>query len=238
MVSIIVVLIGLLVPVLGSARSAARDVMCQSHLRSQITALTSYSMDHAGLIAYGPPSGGLTGGNDFFVIDGQVTNQIATETGEPMAGGLLLADYLAATPRVLFCPNTDSALNAQRELNKVGSSFALSSYSYRHGSNTLTYTGTYTAPRLDQLGQNRNGKPIRALFIDHNFIVEPASPYYNLFHQTNHKQRISHAAYYDGVVKQLDNRTGLYSATVGAFLYAGPEQMLRVFERADDPPVP
>ena len=230
---IIALLVGILLPTLASSRDAARQTVCLVNLKQLITGVANYSVNHRGLIPYGPSSGGLSGGTDFFVVDGQVTNQISTETGAPMAAGLMLGDALLDTPESLFCPGVDTELHARTELAKVGSDFALSSYRYRHGSNTLTYTHPETQPRLESLGDNRLGTPARALFMDHNFLLSPGSFYRPLFHQTNHDQSPVNLAYIDGSAITSENRDGRFSADVGTNLYAGLNLMLLSFERAD-----
>jgi prepilin-type N-terminal cleavage/methylation domain-containing protein len=230
---IIALLIGILLPALASTREAARQAVCLANLKQLTTGVTNFAVNEHGRIPLGPSSNGLSGGTDFYVVDGQVTNQISTETGEPMAAGLMLGDALLDVPEALFCPGVDTELQAQAELDKVGSDYALSSYRYRHGSNTFGYTHPVTQPRLDDLGVNRFGSPARALFMDHNFLVSEGSFYYSLFHQTNHAQRAVNLAYADGSANTVENHDGRFTADVGTNLYAGLEKMLLNFERAD-----
>lgn len=230
---IIALLVGILLPTLASTRDAARQTACLANLKQLITGVANYAVNQRGRIPYGPSSNGLSGGTDFYVVDGQVTNQISTETGEPMAAGLMLGDALLDVPESLFCPGVDTELQARKELAKVGSDFALSSYRYRHGSNTFGYTHPVTQPRLDELGVNRFGSPARALFMDHNFLLSDGSFYRPLFHQTNHGQRAVNLAYADGSATTAENHDARFTADVGTNLYAGLEKMLLSFERAD-----
>jgi hypothetical protein len=100
--------------------------------------------------------------------------------GAPAGLGLLLNKYLTHDPRVLFCPGNDQPINAATELAKVGKRQAQSGYFYRHGGNTQLFDtpGVTAEPehiRLSNLGDNRKGKPIRALSWIPSFSVRPTS---------------------------------------------------------------
>ncbi|MEM7682891.1 MAG: prepilin-type N-terminal cleavage/methylation domain-containing protein [Planctomycetota bacterium] len=49
-IAIIALLIGILLPVLGSARSEARTIQCASNMRQTATAMTTYTVDYAGYL--------------------------------------------------------------------------------------------------------------------------------------------------------------------------------------------
>ncbi|HEX2838705.1 MAG TPA: prepilin-type N-terminal cleavage/methylation domain-containing protein [Phycisphaerales bacterium] len=48
-IAIIALLIGILIPALGSARETGRNIKCQAHIRGQTQALIAYSVDYKGL---------------------------------------------------------------------------------------------------------------------------------------------------------------------------------------------
>ncbi len=237
-IAVIAIMVGLLLPVLGSMRQAGITSVCQSNLHQISIATQGYTVDSQGVIPFGPASYGVSAPDDFYIVDGQITNQITTETGQPMAAGLMLANHLSKVPETLFCPGTDDQLEAKQELEKVGTTTALSSYSYRHGSNT--YAQLTSPPdeldnhiRIDNLGLNRNNDPIRALFVDNNFTLNRGTYYYSLFHRTNHQTQHVNIAYADGHVENRNNYDGKYTANVGGFLYGGLHRMLVVLENAD-----
>lgn len=69
-IAVIALLISILLPALGEAREAARQMVCQSNLRQLVLAQTTYSNDYKGMIA-GSPS---TSGAHFFNPGGVVQN--------------------------------------------------------------------------------------------------------------------------------------------------------------------
>jgi len=235
---IISLLLVLLVPALGGARSAAVNATCMSNEKQVGAAIAHYAVDYAGIIPFGPESR-PSSVQDFYPMDGMVTSQLSLlSDGAAVGAGLLLDGYLQSKPQVLFCPGADRPLDADAELAKVGVTQAVASYTYRHGSNVLdvpmSSPDTWTDHiRLDDLGVNSNGDPIRALLQDHNFLVATESPAFGVVNRTNHNQQRVNTLYADGHVRSLDNSTGRYTASVGNALHLGPKRMLRGLERAD-----
>lgn len=87
-ISIIALLIGILLPALGSARAAARQIACGSNIRQTVIAHTTYAVDHDGQIVpmvSAPPS--ILGFNDW-------------------SGILMARDYIS-DPEVYACPEDD-----------------------------------------------------------------------------------------------------------------------------------
>lgn len=244
-VAIIAVLIAVLVPVLASARDSAIGTLCLANQDQLMTAVHQHAVDNKGRIPFGPeePGGGvLDGADDFYFVNGMVTSQVSTKTGEVAGAGLMLDFYLQQTPQVLFCPGADQPVDADRELEKVGTASAISGYIYRHGSNTdldlLRFISTGEPMddnlQLDRLGKNSNGFDIDALFIDNNFLT--GSSAYAAFNRSNHQTRFVNIAYADGHAEQRNNQDGEYSVDVfGVSLYAALERMLEVMEKADVP---
>ena len=161
----------------------------------------------------------------------------------PVGLGLLLQYHLTAQPKVLFCPSTDQLLDTEAELAKVGSYQAQGSYYYRHGGNTRLFDapGTNNPPpnlRLDSLGQNRNGLPIRALVMDTLFLCPADLAAFNVKPRTHHQQKSATMLFADGHAfsrPNLDNRFTVdvtdYSQIRDAF-----NKILQVFEQADAEP--
>lgn len=244
-VAIIGVLIAILLPVLAMARETAIGSVCLSNQRQLLTAVHQHAVDQQGRIPFGPEEsngGESNGADDFYIVNGMTTSLISTKRGDACGAGLMLDDYLSDTPQVLFCPGADQDIAAQAELAKVGVGSAISSYSYRHGSNTVDDLLDFRingAPlddniTLDDLGENSDGNRIRALFVDNNFILAPGSSFYDLFHRTNHDRAFVNIAYADGHAEQRNNADQRYEANVvGTNLYSAVDKMLLVFNEAD-----
>ena len=94
-ISIIALLIGLLLPVLGRARTAAQDVLCQSRLRSLHQITHVYASDHDQRIPIGYRAGRVQFNTN--VWSGFNQNYVLH--------GLMLLDGLHdAAPENLYCP--------------------------------------------------------------------------------------------------------------------------------------
>jgi prepilin-type N-terminal cleavage/methylation domain-containing protein len=91
-VAVIALLIGLLLPALGSARETARQVKCSSHLRSLGTASLTFSNDHKGLYCTGPFDNRKESG--YGAVD---------EVG--WVADMVLGEY--AIPGQLLCPSSE-----------------------------------------------------------------------------------------------------------------------------------
>jgi len=244
-ITMIAILIGILVPVLASARDSAYGSVCLGNQSQLMVAVHQHAVDNKGLIPYGPEEsngGESNGADDFYVVNGMTTSLISDKLGQPVGAGLMLDDYLSDTPEFLFCPGADQEVSAQDELANVGTGSAISGYTYRHGSNTLGDLLNFRATgdplddhlRLDSLGKNINGDDIRALFIDNNFVLAPGSAFYDLFHRTNHGQQYVNIAYADGYAEQRNNADGRDSEnSVGTNPYETINKMLNTLERED-----
>lgn len=244
-IAIIGVLIGVLVPVFASALDTARGTLCLANQSQLMVGVHQYAIDNDGHIPYGPiESGGgeLNGADDFYLINGMTTSLISSKTGDVVGAGLMLDLYLSATPDVFFCPGADQQIEPARQLENVGVRSAISGYTYRHGSNTFVEQFRFrasgepmdTRTKLDNLGLNRQGTDIRALFVDNNFLVAPGSAFYEAFNRSNHETSFANVAFADGHAEQRDNSSGAYSADiVGVNLYNAIDKMLEVLEAAD-----
>ena len=237
--AIIAILAALLLPALTGAKESGRRAVCLSNLRQIGIAIHAYAQDNRGRMPYGPLAPSFTHPAEFYPSTGSPTSLLSLRSGVPVALGLLLKGELAQTPRVLFCPASDQPVDAEAELKKVGTTQAQGSYYYRHGGVTRLF---YTPPiepdttRLENLGTNRVGKPIRALLIDSQFLCSFTISEYNVKSRTHHKQRTVNALFSDGHARSLPNREGRFTVDLrnNADLYDAFNRILQVFEYVDE----
>jgi prepilin-type N-terminal cleavage/methylation domain-containing protein len=242
-IAIIAILAALLLPALASARAAGQRAACLSNLHQIGLAVRAYASDNGGLIPYGPKAPPFTSPDDFYPSTGSPTSLISLDDGSPVGLGLLLAQYLASQPKVLFCPAADQPLDSSAELAKVGLAQAQCSYYYRHaGVTQLFYTPVTNAPpdhlQLDNLGANRNGLPIRALALDTMFLCPPQLAAYNVKPSTHHQQRFADILFSDGHALARSNRNAQFTVDVNDYsqLLLAFDLILQVFEKADTQP--
>lgn len=239
-IAIIALLAALLLPAMAAARQAGRKAACLSNLHQIGIALQAYAHDNAGKIPYGPKAPPFINAADFYPSTGAPTSLLSLQSGAPVGLGFLLSDYLASEPKVLFCPASDQPLEADVELAKVGTNQAQGSYYYRHAGNTNLYdnpasVGPPDHIQLENLGNNRNGQPIRALAIDSLFLCPPDLASFNVKPRTHHQQRFVDILFSDGHGNSQPNRDARfvvdvrdYSQLRGAF-----DKILGVLEQAD-----
>jgi prepilin-type N-terminal cleavage/methylation domain-containing protein/prepilin-type processing-associated H-X9-DG protein len=242
-IAVIAILAGLLLPALNSAKERGKGAVCLSNLRQMGIAIAAYADDSSGNIPYGPKAPAFISPFDLYPSTGAPTSLISLGTGAPVALGLLLQNYLANQPKVLFCPSSDQPMNANAQLAQVGRSQALCSYFYRHAGNTALFDTpstpfTPTHIRLDDLGLNRNGQPIRALAIDTQFLCSPALAPYNVLPSTHHQQAYANILFADGHAVTRPNAGGCFVVNLGSNVNPadGFSMILTVLERADAQP--
>lgn len=240
-IAVLGVLAALLLPALSAARDAGRRASCLSNLRQVGIAITAYAGDNEGRIPFGPKAPPFTSPASFYPSTGSPTSLLSLQTGAPVGLGLLLASHLASQPRVLFCPGADQPLDATAELAQVGSHQAQGSYYYRHGGNTRLFddpndTEGLIAPRLDSPGPNRDGRPIRALAMDTQFLSPPDLASFNVKPRTHHHLRLVNILHTDGSVITRRNPDGRFTVDVRDYgdIREAFSLILRVFERADE----
>lgn len=238
-IAIIAVLASLLLPALSSAKAKGKSAVCISNLRQLGVAIHSYASDHDGRIPFGPDAPPFTSPADFYPSTGSPTSLLSLRSGAPVGLGLLLQDYLGSTPKAVFCPGSDQPMDSDAELAKVGVSQAQGSYFYRHAGETRLFA-TPSAPsaplRLDSLGDNRNGIPVRALAIDNLYLCPPELATFNVRPRTNHRLRWVNILYADGHVETRGNRDGRFTVDVRDYaeLRDSFSRILGVLERADE----
>ena len=242
-IAIIAVLAALLLPALNSAQQAGRKAACLSNLRQLGIAIQSYAGDNDGRIPYGPKAPPFTSPASFYPSTGAPTSLLSLQGGAPVALGLLLRQHLAAQPRVLFCPGADQPLDAHAELAKVGTFQAQSSYYYRHAGTTLLFdnpadTNAPAHLRLDSLGDNRQGQPIRALALDTLFLAPPDLAAFNVKSRTHHQQRFADILFSDGHVVSRANKDARFTVDLRDYgdIHQAFDRILRVLEQADTEP--
>ena len=239
-IAIIALLAGLLLPALASAKQAGRKASCISNLRQLGIAVHAYASDFNGNIPYGPKAPPFTSPADFYPSTGTPTPILSLRSGAPAALGLLLKNYLGAQAKVLFCPGADQKIDTETELAKVGVSQSIGSYYYRHGSTTHLFDPPNAGPpehiKLDQLGLNRNERPIRALALDSNFLTASGMEAFNVRTRTHHRTRTANIMFADGHVISEMNREGRYTVDVTHFAQVRKafDNILQVFEAADE----
>jgi len=238
-IAIIALLAGLLLPALATAKQAGFKASCVSNLRQVGIAIHSYASDSDGNIPYGPKAPPFTSPADFYPSTGTPTPILSLHSGAPAALGLLLKSYLGSQSKVLFCPGADQKIDTAAELAKVGVRQSIGSYYDRHGSSTFLFDPPNAPPpqhiRLDHLGNNRNGHPIRALAIDSNFLTPEDLAVFNVKPRTHHKQRVANILFADGHVLSDSNRDKRYTVDVRDYSQVRQafDKILQVLEAAD-----
>ena len=190
-VGIIGLLAALLLPALASARSHARVAQCRSNLEQIGMAIQNYTTHYGGMIPAATTSTPLS-----------PTNQVWDDAaGAPIGLGVLVTAKYLKDPGVLFCP-LDLTNSAQVDGPRIGmpaghaDGDAYCSYLYRQ---ECIGTGTF---HIDSLGQNPQGRLMRALALDVS-----CPPYPELAHGGDSVNILFH----DGSVKTADNKDDLYS---------------------------
>ncbi len=235
---IIAVLFSILGPVYTRIEDAAKRAACLNNLRQIGMGIFAYAGDNRGKIPYGPEAPPFTHPSNLYPSTGAPTSLISLRSGQPVALGLLIEQYLGNEPEVLFCPGADQPFAVQAELEKVGKSQAQCSYYYRHAGNTKLFDrgDPPRNPRLGALGNNRNGEPIKALVMDTIFIAPPKLESFNVISRSNHKGQYACVLYEGGHVLALPNTDDRF--TIDASNYGQLRQsfgkILEAFEAADE----
>jgi prepilin-type N-terminal cleavage/methylation domain-containing protein len=240
-IAIVGLLAALLLPVLAAAKEKGRKAACLSNLRQIGIAIELYATDYSGKIPYGPVAPAFTSPFDLYPSTGAPTSLLSLGSGAPVALGLMLNLGLASQPKVLFCPGSDEHLSADGQLTNVGVRQAQGSFYYRHADNTAlsdSPTNNLTAPdhiQLDDLGNNRNGFPIRALALDTQFLCPPAMAMFGVTPSTHHQQLWTDILFWDGHALPQPNADRRFTVDLsGSFdLNDSFDVILKAFERAD-----
>jgi prepilin-type N-terminal cleavage/methylation domain-containing protein len=243
-IAILAILMALLLPSLASAREKGYRTACLSNLRQMGIAIQAYASDNDGKIPYGPKAPPFTSAADFYPSTGAPTSLISLGNGAPVGLGLLLQDQLCNQPKALFCPSSDQPLDANAQLANVGVRQAQCSFYYRHAGNTQLFDSPgFAVPtpdhiKLDDLGNNRNGLPIRALVIDTQFLCAPDMAIFGITPSTHHRQRVADILFSDGHALARPNGDDRFVVDLRntAEIRTAFDKILKVLEQADTEP--
>ncbi len=242
--AIIALLAALMLPSLASAREKGWQAACLSNLHQMGLAIQAYASDNDGKIPYGPKAPPFTSPFDLYPSTGAPTSLISLGNGAPAGLGLLLKDHLCNQPKVLFCPSSDQPMDANAQLANVGISQAQCSFYYRHAGNTQLFDNPNLglAPpdhiKLDDLGNNRNGLPIRALAIDTQFLCSPGLAAFGVSPSTHHRQQVADILFSDGHAASRFNGDRRFVVDLRNYsdLNDAFNKILNVLEQADTEP--
>jgi prepilin-type N-terminal cleavage/methylation domain-containing protein len=238
---ILAILMALMLPSLASAREKGWRTACLSNLRQVGIAIQAYAIDNDGKIPYGPKAPPFTSPFDLYPSTGAPTSLISLASGDPVGLGLLLKDHLCNQPRALFCPSSDQPMDASIQLTNVGLRQAQCSFYYRHAGNTELFDNPNVGVpppdhiKLDDLGNNRNGVPIRALAIDTQFLCSPGLATFGITPSTHHRQLTADILFSDGHTVSGPNRDDRFTVDLrnSAEIRSGFDKILTVLEQAD-----
>jgi prepilin-type N-terminal cleavage/methylation domain-containing protein len=239
-IGIVAVLMGILVPVLSSARASARKIACISNLNQIGKAIYSYSFEYNDSIPVGPIAPPFLSPANFYPSTGAPTSLVSLSSGESVGLGLLLNDYLAHQPTILFCPHPDQYIDVDTELANVGIRQAQCSYYYRHASVTSLFDSQTEQPplrvALTNLGQNRNGRQVRALAIDTQFLCPSGLADFNVKPHTHHEEKLVNILFSDSHVSSCSNTDGRFTVDLRDYaqIRRAFNKILDVLERADE----
>jgi prepilin-type N-terminal cleavage/methylation domain-containing protein len=239
-IGIVAVLMGILIPALTSARASARKIACMSNLGQIGRAIHLYSVEYNDSIPIGPKAPPFLSPADFYPSTGAPTSLVSLQNGKPVGLGLLLRDHLSQQPKVLFCPDPDQHISVDAELANVGVRQAQCSYYYRHASVTRLFDSpTDPLPHhvaLTNLGQNRNGRPVRALVIDTQFLCSSDLAAFNVKPRTHHRERFANILFSGGHAISCRNADGRFTVDCrdSAQIRDAFNRILEVLERGDE----
>jgi hypothetical protein len=132
-------------------------------------------------------------------------------------------------------------MDANAQLANVGIRQAQCSFYYRHAGTTQLFDSPNTGVvppdhiKLDDLGNNRNGLPIRALAIDTQFLCSPGMATFGITPSTHHRQLSANILFSDSHVISRPNRDARFVVDLrdSAEVRSAFDKILQVLEQAD-----
>jgi len=138
-ISIIALLLGILLPALGSARETGRGAVCLSNIRQLVTANSAYAEDNAGYYTHAAIDVYSSNLKRWHGIRkstaGPVEDQTFNPTGSPLAG------YLGHTGAIRECPTFDNTFDHDAP-------------GFERGNGGYGYNSAYIGGRRDLFGTN------------------------------------------------------------------------------------
>jgi prepilin-type N-terminal cleavage/methylation domain-containing protein len=194
-VGIISLLVTILMPALSQAKELARQAVCLTNVKAQMTAVHLFAEDHDEQIPKGPYTPGPVS------LDAVATNQLwFGAMGTHNAHGALLDGYLA-NRKAYFCPDDDTS-DPVEELDKIGTGEdAYCSYLYRQLDAQAADPPT---AQISRLGLNPSGNRVSALMLDMNSELTNTPPGYPAV-RTNHDGLVVSVGFVAGHARQFDD---------------------------------
>ncbi len=193
-IGIISLLVSILLPSLSKARDLARQAVCQTRVKAQMTAIHMYGAEQGGVIPLGPDSPDFSGDP----TNTMAINQVWMASEQFNAHGVLLDAQLEAA-EAFFCPS-DTSADAPTELAQMRRRAAEDVYcSYIYRQLDARGPGSETSAQLENLGRNGQGEPVSALLFDANSRMSmPGVPV-----RLNHEAEVVSIGYADGHVRKV-----------------------------------
>ena len=237
---IIAILASLLLPALAHAKERGRRTVCLSNLRQLGMAIHAYAADNDGNIPYGPKAPLFTNPGDFYPVHRGANQSVITPKRGAGWARLHAAKSHRQSAEGSFCPSSDQPQDAEAQLARVGIGQAQGGYYYRHASVTAMNdrninTSTPDHIKLESLGLNREGEPIRALAIDTIFMCPPGLSTFGVNASTHHQQKLANILFADGHTAGRLNANEIFTVNLvsASDLSTAFSKILGVLEQAD-----
>lgn len=192
-ISVILLLVGILVPVLGSARESGRRVKCQSNLRQLSTANSAYATDSKGWFCTSKPTAATAASerSSWQTHDSEMRIRVGVSSGPSFMNWVLWGNlyqsqsYLNGQGQSYYCPSAPSDgfgleyEGGYPELKKADPVRGVFSSYYQRGAvqgallNTKGQITTSSTSPLLAANWQQDNKPRRAMLCDnYGFTIE------------------------------------------------------------------
>lgn len=195
-ISITSLLIGLLLPVLGSARTTALSIKCLSNQRQVGQGVYTYANDYDGSIPRGSEAVNL--GAPGVNLSNTANNYLWFINDYASHGALITNDYIPI-PEVLDCPDGPYPKNTPGTLEQIGQPGAVVAVAY-----TFRNLDETTSDKIENLGENQAGIKASMLMWDVAMDVPPVNVFgipeqFNL----NHRGTVTNTLYVGGHARSI-----------------------------------